>query len=206
MRRAADWTFPSFLTLPGVAPRYAIVCNGARLLVDGEPNAAWQRRIDREIARTAVGFSVVWQQARAWHAGHEFKLVREVEECFVYLTVVRRQPWLTAFAAEAQAWAAQRGWRASLQGRKLYLVPVALDKAAAVTQLATRLSSEAIFAGGDSLLDAEMLRCADAAIRPGHGELHQIGFSAPNCSVTATRGIAAGDEIVSWYAERSGLG
>ena len=194
------------LGLPGRPPRYAIVGNGAQLLVDGQPDPAWKSSVVREIARSSVAFGVVWAQAGAWHAEHGFKLLGEVEECFVYLTVVRREPWLTEFASQAQAWAEPRGWRASLQGRKLYLVPLALDKAAAVTRLAARLGADEVVAGGDSLLDAEMLRVADAAIRPGHGELHRVGFTAPRCRVASAKGIAAGEEIISWYAQRCGLG
>jgi hypothetical protein len=193
------------LRLPGPAPRHALTCNGARLLVDGEPDAAWDRAVRQRLSGVAEDFAVVWQQAVTWHAERAFKLVRAVEDFFVYLTVASPGAWPPGFGAEAGAWAQARGWGASLQGRKLYLVPAALGKASAVADLAERLSAGPVIAGGDSLLDAEMLRVAHAAIRPAHGELHRIGFAAPNCAVTAATGIAAGEEIVSWYAQRAGV-
>ena len=194
------------LALPGPPVRYAMVCNGARLLVDGEIDAQWHHRVRRDIAASAAGFHAVWQQAICWHANRGFRTLRAVEEFFIYLTVVRSEGWLTEFAAEAQDWAAPLGWHASLQGRKLYLVPAVLDKSVAVAQLATRLSADEVIAGGDSGLDAAMLRAARAAIRPRHGELHRIGFTAPNCQVTAEQGPVAGDEIVGWYARQIGMG
>lgn len=193
------------LALPGRPPRYAIVSNGACLLVDGVVDARWHRTVTCQIAATAAGFQQVWDKAVGWHADYGFKLVRAVEEFFIYLTVVRREPWLEQLAAEVQVWAEANGWRASLQGRKLYLVPAALDKSVAVAHLAARVGADQVFAGGDSLLDAEMLRRADAAIRPSHGELHLVGFTAQHCQVTVESGIAAGDEIISWYARRCGL-
>ncbi len=102
------------------------------------------------------------------------------------------------------AWCRERGWRASLQGRKLYLLPDVLDKAAAVAEVARRVGAQRVVAGGDSLLDQRMLAAADAAIRPAHGELHVTGYSAPNCRTTAGHGAAAGDEIMDWYSGEVG--
>jgi hypothetical protein len=188
------------LRLPGPPPRHAIASNGAQLLIDGVPDPAWHRAVRARLRGSAVDFAVVWRQATAWHAAQAFRMLRAVDDCFVYLTVAAREAWLPEFVAAADAWAAPRGWRASLQGRKLYLVPAALDKAAAVADLAARLQPDRVVAGGDSLLDAGMLRAASAAIRPAHGELHATGFVSTNCAVTAAAGITAGEEIVSWYA------
>jgi hypothetical protein len=141
-------------------------------------------------------------QASTWRAKLDFKMLYAVEEFFVYLTVAHVEEWLAEFAVRAQEWAAPLGWQASLQGRKLYLVPGVLDKALAVAQLRERLGADQVIAGGDSLLDAAMLRSAGKSIRPCHGELHRIGFTAPNCRVTMEQGPCAGDEIVDWYARQ----
>jgi hypothetical protein len=192
------------LRLPGPAPRYAVVCNGARLLVDGESDPGWERTVRAAMATGGAPFDEVLSAANRW--GHErgFAAVRFVEDFFVYLSVQVREDWLTGFAGEVAAWCRSRGWRASLQGRKLYLLPATLDKAPAVAEVAARLGATRVIAGGDSLLDERMLRDADAAIRPAHGELHVTGYTAPNCRTTVGRGAAAGDEIMDWYAEQIG--
>ncbi|MEO9221023.1 MAG: HAD family hydrolase, partial [Mycobacteriaceae bacterium] len=61
-----------------------------------------------------------------------------------------------------------------------------------------------MFAAGDSLLDTDLLRAADAAIRPRHGELHDTGWTVPHLRVTRASGVRAGAEIVRWLAERVG--
>ncbi|GAB3855637.1 hypothetical protein ACFPIJ_59540 [Dactylosporangium cerinum] len=194
------------LRLPGQRPAAAVVCNGARLLVDGGSDAGWERQVRRRLAEGGATFDTVWQEAQRWRDQRGFDAVRSVEDFFIYLTVVRREPWLEAFADEAAEWGRINGWRVSLQGRKLYLLPTGLDKAAAVAHAAERLGADRVVAGGDSLLDADMLREAHAAIRPAHGELHLTGFTSPHCRTTAAAGAAAGDEIVDWYVAQTGDG
>jgi hypothetical protein len=194
------------LRLPGPPPRYAVVCNGARILVDGLSDPAWEKAVRRRLADEAVGFDAVWERAGRWRAEHGFAAVRAVEDFFVYITVTARDERFVAAAREAGRWSRERGWRASLQGRKLYLLPRSLDKAPAVTEMAARLGATRLIAGGDSLLDERMLRTADAAIRPAHGELHVTGFAAPHCRTTAGRGADAGDEILDWYTEQLAAG
>jgi len=55
------------------------------------------------------------------------------------------------------------------------------------------------FAAGDGALDAEMLRAADSAIRPRHGELEQLNWTNPNLTITSASGILAGEEIINWF-------
>ncbi|MBN1174119.1 MAG: hypothetical protein JXA67_18245 [Micromonosporaceae bacterium] len=193
------------LMLPGPPARYALVCNGGLLLVNGAPEHAWEQAVRRDLSGAAAGFRTVWKQATRWYAARGFNLVHAVDEFFIYLTAVQREHWLLEFAKEAQAWTAPRGWQASLQGRKLYLVPQTLDKAVGVARLASWIGAGEVYAGGDSLLDARMLREATAAIRPNHGELHRMSFVAERCEVTVEDGLGAGEEILAWYARRAGL-
>jgi hydroxymethylpyrimidine pyrophosphatase-like HAD family hydrolase len=192
------------LRLPGRAPRYAVVCNGARILVDSSSDPEWERLVRATLSASAAPYAAVERQCAAWRRKHEFASLRSVEDFFVYFTVTVREEWLTTFADEVGSWCSERGWRASLQGRKLYLLPDMLDKATAVAEVASRVGAGRVVAGGDSLLDERMLRTADAAIRPAHGELAVTGYSALNCRTTAGRGAAAGDEIMEWYATQLG--
>jgi hypothetical protein len=110
------------------------------------------------------------------------------------------------FVPEWARWCADRNWTVSIQGRKIYSIPATLCKSIAVAEVRRRHELEhgrpcAVLAAGDGALDAELLRYADAAIRPRHGELDAIGFQAPGVAVTSARGIAAGDEILSWMTQ-----
>ncbi len=93
----------------------------------------------------------------------------------------------------------------SLQGRKVYAVPAGLSKAAAVQRLADRLGSRVLLAAGDSLLDRGLLElvlaAGGAAVRPAHGELHDLGWTG--CHVTVAAGAHAGEELLGWLGERA---
>lgn len=182
--------------LPGGPPRYAVCANGGVLLVDGSADCDWQRRVDAAVARVAP-LREVWEQAvRLCRPEWTVKL-RNADGLFCY-AVTRPQDRPAGLVAEAAAWAAGRGWRVSLQGRKLYWVPAPLRKSAAVGEIVRREQVETVLAAGDSLLDDDLLESADAGIVARHGELVASGWSAPHVRVTASTGGAAGAEIVAW--------
>jgi hypothetical protein len=125
--------------------------------------------------------------------------VRTVADLFSY-AVLRREALPADLVPDLEHWAGSRGWRVSLQGRKLYLVPRALTKSVAVAEVARRLDASVVLAAGDALLDADLLLAADRGIRPAHGELHERGWTAPTVERTASSGARAGEEIVAWFA------
>jgi hypothetical protein len=91
----------------------------------------------------------------------------------------------------------------SLQGRKVYAVPRPLTKSAAAAEVLARTGGGAMLAAGDSLLDADLLRAADTAVRPAHGELDDAAFALPHLHVTSARGAAAGAELLGWLRDRA---
>lgn len=186
------------IRLPGPPSRLALVCNGARLLVDGVVDTAWERPIRRPAAGVAP-FDEMRAQARRWTQGHPMVGLRSVDGFFFYLASAQPDWCGGECAGDIGAWAERQGWRVLSQGRRLYVLPTGLDKASAVGRIAERLGPVRVIAGGDSLLDEAMLRAADRSIRPAHGDLHAMGFVASHCDITRSSGVVAGEEIVRWY-------
>lgn len=127
---------------------------------------------------------------------------RLAEDLFAYLVVERDlvpDEWLKSLTR----WAEDRGWTVSLQGRKIYAVPRPLTKSAAMHEVARRTGATTTLAAGDSLLDADLLLAADAAWRPGHGELADAAWAAPTVTALATAGVLAGEEIVRAFAQEA---
>lgn len=185
------------IRIPGPPSPYAIAANGGILLVDGEPDASWTAAVRELLAATSVPLADVREHMRtafddAWTLSR-----REAEELFCY-AVVDRAALPEGFVADLSGWAAERGWTVSLQGRKLYVVPSALTKGAAVTALAERVGAAHVLAAGDSLLDADLLDAAHAGVRPAHGELAESGWTRPHVAVTARAGILAGEDVLTW--------
>ena len=188
--------------LPGPDPRFAITTNGGVLLVDARPHADWTRRVTRVLA-ASVPMQEVWD-----HAGHVCRpaftdKLRNASGLFCY-AVVHPHRLPPDFLADVSGWAAERGWRTSLQDKKLYWVPDGLTKSAAVAEVAARTGCRRVLAAGDSLLDVDLLLAADLAIHPRHGELYEQGWSAPTATTTVASGILAGEQIVIWFSTHAG--
>ncbi|MER5459428.1 HAD family hydrolase [Streptomyces sp. NPDC002668] len=191
------------IQLPGPAPQFAICANGGHLLVDGVSDPDWQRRVAGTLADECASLAEV--RAHLIAAADPAWLLKEriAEDLFAYL-VVERTLLPDGWVKELAKWAEGRGWTVSLQGRKIYAVPQPLTKSAAVREVARRTGSERILAAGDSLLDADLLLAADRAWRPGHGELADSGWTAPNTDVLTEKGVAAGEEILRRFLRKLG--
>lgn len=181
--------------LPGPPPPFAICANGGHLLVDGESDPGWHARVRRALAADCASLEEVRARMLA-DADPDWLLKERVaEDLFAYL-VVDRDRLPRAWIKELGDWAGPRGWTVSLQGRKVYAVPRPLTKSAAVAEIVRRTGAGRVLAAGDSLLDADLLLAADTGWRPGHGELADLGWTAPHITALPERGVAAGERVV----------
>jgi hypothetical protein len=184
--------------LPGGSPRYAVCSNGAHLLCEGVPDLDWHRETRRRVCAAATPLPEVCAHLK--HAVHpDWPItVRLAEQMFLSLRTSHGWAPPASWITDLTGWAHAHGWELSATRRKVHLVPAALTKSAAVTELASRRGARLVLAAGDSRLDADLLRQADAAIHPAHGELAATGWSHPTVARTRQTGLAAGAEILRW--------
>lgn len=183
------------IRLPVPQPRYAVCANGGFIVVDGVTDDDWSRGVRDRLAGQCAPLAQVDTHLRAVCDYAWTRKLRIAEELFIY-AVVERAELPAGFVSELSAWCASRGWEVSLQGRKLYCVPAPLTKGAAIAEVARRAGVDIVLATGDSLLDAELLDRADEAIRPAHGELHDMNWQRDHLTVTKTSGVGGGEEVV----------
>ncbi|MFC4502283.1 MULTISPECIES: HAD family hydrolase [Streptomyces] len=191
------------INLPGPAPKYAICANGGHILVDGVSDQDWHARVTARLADECAPLAEVEEHLAASADPLWLRKQRNAEELFAYL-VVERELLPEEWVKELAAWAENRGWTVSVQGRKLYAVPKPLTKSAAVREVARRTGAELTLAAGDSLLDADLLLAADRGWRPGHGELADTEFTAPGLTALPERGVLAGERILREFLKASG--
>ncbi|MFI6871189.1 HAD family hydrolase [Nocardia sp. NPDC050406] len=198
------------IRLPGAPWRYAVTSNGGNILVNGVPDMRWRIDLDAEVRAASATLSEVSAELRGRIDDSWATKFRIADHLFCYL-VVKPKLVPADFLAEWDSWCQARGWSASQQGRKIYTMPKVVCKSRAVAEVRRRLTesgeldtSATYLAAGDGALDAEMLRAADSAIRPRHGELEQLNFTHPNLTITRTAGILAGEEMVDWFLSASG--
>ncbi len=194
--------------LPGAPFRYAICSNGGEILVDGAPDPLWQEHIRALLAALPADLDTIATQLEARLAPEWGARLRLVPGLFAYVVSEVRVP--AEVVDEWRAHCAPLGWVVSQQGRKLYTTPEPVTKSRAALEVRRRLEAAGALepasvwlAAGDGALDADLLEAADAAIRPRHGELEELGFTLPGLTLTDAAGIAAGAEIVAWFGARS---
>ncbi|MGQ0623340.1 MAG: HAD family hydrolase [Sporichthyaceae bacterium] len=194
-RTLAQYSRVHLLAAP---PRYAVTTNGARIVVDGVVDQDWTDALTARLAGLCAPIGEIDAHLRKvadprWTRSH-----RIAEDIFAYL-VVDRAELAAAFVTDLSAWCAAAGWTVSLQGRKLYAVPSALTKSAAVAEVAARTGTPTVLAAGDALLDADLLTYAEVGMRPAHGELHDLGWTRPHVSVTGASGVLAAEQILEAF-------
>ena len=143
-------------------------------------------------AELAVRTAAEWVRSR-----------RVAEELFCYL-VVDQELMPPAFVDDWRGWCAERGWRVSVQGRKVYAIPEWLSKRAAVRELLERCGIDRLVAAGDGALDADVLDLATAGVRPRHGELEELGWQRPHIRVTDDIGVLGGEQVIRLLLESVG--
>ena len=197
------------VVLPGAAarPRWAVAANGGLILADGEVDHGWSGAVAARLARTSAPLAEISDHLADVLVAPWALRRRTADGLFCY-AVLERGAVPDGVVDDLSAWCAGRGWAVSVQGRKLYAVPVALTKEAALAEVAARVGADRTLAAGDSLLDAGMLAWADAAVRPPDGELAAPGASPPHdlggVAVVGRAGVLGGEDVVAWLLERAG--
>ncbi len=199
------------IVLP-VTPAFAVVASGGVVLVDGVPDPAWSDVVAARLAEHASPLAEIRELFAGWGDRPWLLRHKDADELFV-VAMVEAEHLDEAHLAEVTEACVALGWRAVHQGRKLYVLPTGLDKAAAVTYVtdlaidsrsaAERVTSDGdggrprVLAAGDTLLDWEMLCAADLAWMPAGSELDRLGMSAPHVTRTRESGLAAAEQIVA---------
>lgn len=183
-----------------VIPDYAVTSNGGNILIGGVVDKEWRESIGRLVARHSAGAEEVRTYIKA--VVREDWIISEnyCDDLFYSFMVYRDQLPLDEITNLSDR-LYNLGWRVSLQGRKLYAVPAAVNKSDAILHLRRTVRSEPMVASGDSLLDKSLLDSADYAIAPCHGEIfaeQQSGLVKSRYPFTKESGVFAGDEILQY--------
>ena len=156
-------------------PRYALVCNGGVLLIDGKEDEAWYRESLQMVSDCRSELS----RAEKCLENDEYRNfeVRNIRNLFLFTksaqpdqTVAMLKNILDLKLADVFC-----------NGMKVYVVPVKLNKGSALQRFRNRVKvkGSVIIAAGDSEFDVSMLREADLSIAPeGLARKYKIGNQA----------------------------
>ncbi len=181
-----------------IKPKFAICNNGGTILIDGKVDSEWEKIILGRLATTALPKQDILKEfAKIRHQDWVEKEFLVDDFFYVFHVNKDRVPHaeLAGFETELQ----KLGWKTFLHGRKLYILPISLEKAFAVRQLKTYLDYDLHIAAGDSLMDYKMIAEADIGYSPLHGELFEFKGNDASAKVTwlTQNGAASTEELLT---------
>lgn len=183
-----------------IIPDYAVTSNGGNILIGGVVDKEWRDSIGRLVARHSASAEEVRSYIKAVVRENWIISENYCDDLF-YSFIVHRDLLPLDEISNLSDQLYNLGWKVSLQGRKLYAVPVAVNKSDAIIHVRRTVRSEPMVASGDSLLDKSLLESADYAIAPCHGEIfaeQQSGLVKSRYPFTKQSGVFAGDEILQY--------
>lgn len=176
-------------------PKYAIMSNGGTIQVDGQLDIEWVRKIQEKITTTSVSkedFLQLFAEIRH----NDWVLKEHVVDEFFYMFHINEQNVPFGELIDFERKLATIGWKLFLQGRKLYFLPIQLNKASAVTYLKSCVDYDIHVAAGDSLMDYDMLRQAGISYSPAHGELFRQYGDDSMVTWLKGKGANSADELL----------
>lgn len=156
--------------------KYALVCNGGILLVDGKSDQAWYQH-SLELVQPA---NAEMQRALSFLEGdarRTFEL-RFIEKLFVFTKC--REPERVVEDLRVKLNPALVD--VFHNGVKVYVVPKGLNKGAAVERMKEKLMPEYVIAAGDSEFDISMVELADKGLVP-YGFRESFGVTGNVCEM-----------------------
>lgn len=186
------------ISFPQVRIKHAVVLNGARIIVNGEEDYRWTKKVAAEVKTLDPSPTSLWEKLVRDLAGNEeVHAIHNAEGFFPYIVTN------TAYSPDVDKYtrktAEQTGYVRSKQGRKTYLIPPLLSKGAAVAELNERIKTTTKYAAGDSLLDFTMHPEVDVFLQPSHGDKHETSDSFLR---TQNVGLKATEEILQYVIHR----
>ena len=131
-----------------IRPTYAITTNGGVVLKDGQIDMHWQDYIRTKIDGSAASVDDVKRKIEETADASWLKSIRVVDRFFVYLII--NPPLSTERIEYYSQWAAAHGWAFSVQGRKVYFIPLFINKWDAVNYVAKKEGKNSVYTAGDS--------------------------------------------------------
>ncbi|MBD5543827.1 MAG: HAD hydrolase family protein [Lachnospiraceae bacterium] len=160
--------------------KYALVCNGGVLLVDGVKDERWYQESLRLVSLSTAAINTALKLLEGdWRRKFELRLI---ENLFIFTKC--NEPEKVVFDLKAQL-------NTDLvdvfnNGEKVYVIPSSLNKGAAIGRLRAMLKPDFVVAAGDSEFDISMVVRADRGFVPDgfkkkYGvdeEIHEVGSNS----------------------------
>ena len=183
-----------------IVHQYAVTSNGGTIFYKGREDEDWSQLVLEGSYNCVASQDLIRKFEEIAHPSWVIENSGKWADNLFYYCLIEREKIPVSQLAAFKIWASENNWELSVQGRKLYLVPRNINKKAAIQYIQDQENINRVVAAGDSMLDLEMLRAADLAIAPAHGELYSLYLQGllglERINFTQNNGIEAAAEIL----------
>jgi len=188
----------------GLSYPYAVTSNGGTIFHKGVEDQDWMKQVSAGRDNCLATEELIQKFNELSHPSWVLQDSGKLADDLFYYCLIEREKIPLGEVAAFKLWAKDNNWELSIQGRKLYLVPFNVSKKAAIQYIKAKEGIDQVEAAGDSLLDLDMLKDADIALAPAHGELYSLYSQKisglETIQFTQKSGIKAGEEILEYVA------
>ena len=189
--------------------QYAVTSNGGTIFSEGVEDKDWSQLVLAGRDSCLAAQDLIHKFAEISHSSWVIKDSGKLADDLFYYCLIEREKIPVTELAAFKIWASDNHWELSVQGSKLYLVPKNVNKNAAIKFIKEKEGLSRVVAAGDSLLDLDMLKAADLALAPAHGELYALYLQRisglEKIKFTQKSGIEAAEEILKVVADYDSL-
>ena len=153
-----------------IKPKYAIVCNGGNIFVDGKLDEDWSILVKSKLNNECLTMNEVVQEFNKVKSDLNIEMIREVDDLFFYSKYSEKLSEESTL--ELTTWLEKNNWKMVFSGMKIYFLPKHINKSDAVQYVAEREEINNIITSGDSLLDYDMAGISTLFISPQHGDIY----------------------------------
>jgi len=170
---------------------YVVTSNGAKIHYNGKLLKEWEDVLKDRLEKQSINMESLLHKLEFFNIQGDLRIA---DNLFFYFVLqknltAQQKTNLSKLASEA-------GWKLSLQGRKLYFMPLPICKGEAVKYIINREKIEVSAGAGDSLLDFPFLDVCDYPYIPSHGEIVKEDLLNARHLLSKGKGAIAGEDIL----------
>lgn len=171
---------------------YSVTNNGSHIYYRGELMEDWKTKVLSRLEEECIKKEVLLKQLENYSIKGTLKIA---DNLFFYY--ILKQELSSDEKNRMTEMAKAVGWKLSLQGKKLYFMPLPICKGEAIKYIQKREGIKTVVGAGDSILDEPFLAICDSPLIPRHGELaSQWKNGNSHDHLTKSSGAYAGEEII----------
>jgi len=177
-------------------PKYAITSNGGTILINGKVDEDWRKLLHDRISHSSIVEKEVLKLFAELRHSNWVESEHYVDQSF-FMFRINRELMPTDEMDEFSTILNKNGWKLYLHGTKLYMLPIHLTKENAITQLKEYVDFDFQVAGGDSVMDYDMLCGSTISYSFKHGDLFKEKGHDNHIQWIEQLGIHAAEELLT---------